>query len=108
MKGQGAKGGLCLLWKDKDLVSISSYSNNHIDAEILWEGKRFSFSGIYGFPETSQKTLTWELIRKLHSIFHGYWQETSMKYSIMKRNQVAQLETGDSWITSDSAWLTVS
>lgn len=61
----GASGGLCLLWKDKDLVSINSYSNNHIDSTIKWNGRIWRFSGVYGYPEAGNKHQTWNLIRCL-------------------------------------------
>lgn len=66
VRSNGASGGLCMLWKDQCTVLIKSYSNNHIDAEITWEGVTWRFTGIYGFPGASQKHKTWELICSLY------------------------------------------
>lgn len=49
------KGGLCLLWKDSKMVTIKSYSQNHIDSEIIWNGGVWRFTGIYGHPESNKK-----------------------------------------------------
>lgn len=39
VKSNGVSGGLCLLWKDSEMVGIRSYSNNHIDAQVKWKDK---------------------------------------------------------------------
>lgn len=61
IKSVGSRGGLCLLWKGQNLVSIKSFSRNHIDAEVDGNGRRWRFTGVYGYPEAGQKSLTWEL-----------------------------------------------
>lgn len=61
------KGGLCLLWKNAVDLRVISYSQNHIDCEILWNEKRWRFTGVYGYPEGNRKALTWSLLRKLHN-----------------------------------------
>lgn len=55
VKSEGAKGGLCLLWKDQHTVTINSLSQNHIDSTVNWCGKTWQFTGIYGHPETNKK-----------------------------------------------------
>lgn len=66
IKSIGAKGGICLLWKDPNQVSINSYSQNHIDTTITWCNRTWRFIGIYGFPKTNQKNQTWNLLRRLN------------------------------------------
>lgn len=57
VKSRGVRGGLCLLWKEQNsvLVLVQSFSQNHIDSEVIWKGKKWRFMGIYGFLEASQK-----------------------------------------------------
>lgn len=73
VNSSGAKGGLCLLWKEKEMVSITSFSNNHIDCAVKWNGINWRFTGLYGFPEKGQKSLTWDLIRRLNTTGNEPW-----------------------------------
>lgn len=66
VRSMGSSGGLCLFWKEKDSVTIKSYSANHIDSIISLGGKTWKFSGIYGHPETGKKHLTCNLLRSLY------------------------------------------
>lgn len=59
VRSVGAKGGLCIFWKDKDLLKVKSYSQNHIDIEISQKDKLWKFTGFYGFPESNQKIKSW-------------------------------------------------
>lgn len=58
VKSEGSRSGLCPLWKDQNIVFIQSFSNNHIDSIIVWSGKIWRFSNIYGWPEWGQKNKT--------------------------------------------------
>lgn len=63
-EGQG--GGLAILWKNKNEVSVASYSINHIDAVVDIQGwSRYRLTGIYGEPNRIRRRSTWELIRNL-------------------------------------------
>ncbi|MDO7987362.1 reverse transcriptase domain-containing protein, partial [Sweet potato little leaf phytoplasma] len=55
------------------MVKIESFSDNHIDSSVNWQDKQWRFTGIYGFPEQSQKHMTWSLIRKLHAHNNKPW-----------------------------------
>lgn len=66
VKSAGRSGGLCLLWSEMIEVEVLSYSQNHIDTKVIWEGRVTCFSGIYGHPESHRKILTWQLLRHLH------------------------------------------
>lgn len=73
IKSVGTKGGICLFWKGKDSVSIRSFSQNHIDSQVEWAGKKWQFTGVYGFPETNKKDQTWQLIRNLQNSSRQPW-----------------------------------
>jgi len=85
---RGRVGGLAFLWDKKVDATLLSYSLNHIDCTIHWEGddKVRRLSGIYGWPEThlkwkmrqlmadlkSHSDLPWLIGRDLNEIFyHG-------------------------------------
>lgn len=63
----GKSGGLCLYWRnDKMDFSLVSFSQNHICRNIKSEGvEPWRFIGIYRWPETSSKGLTFKMLRKL-------------------------------------------
>ena len=67
-------GGLALLWKNTMQIDVDSSSLNHIDV-IVNKGKEDSwrFTGIYGFPEASRKSDTWNLLRNLHRKYTLPW-----------------------------------
>lgn len=73
-RGRGRAGGVALLWRNSLEVRVTSFSNNHICAEIVdaWDFTWF-FSGIYGFPEDVNKHKTIELIRALTAACGGGW-----------------------------------
>ena len=48
----GYGGGLALLWNSSVVVHIQSYSNHHIDADVIHEdGLCWQVTGFYGHPE---------------------------------------------------------
>ncbi|XP_042983207.1 uncharacterized protein LOC122312617 [Carya illinoinensis] len=63
----GRKGGPAMLWGRELSLSISSYSQCHIDAYV----EDFSVhgvwyrAGVYGFPEVGQRHRTWDMLRLL-------------------------------------------
>ncbi|KAK5843523.1 hypothetical protein PVK06_005980 [Gossypium arboreum] len=62
----GSRGGLSLGWNGNGLVNLQSFSKNHIDVEIQEEeNSRWRFTGFYGAPEVRNKSVTWELLRRL-------------------------------------------
>ncbi|KAJ8428090.1 hypothetical protein Cgig2_024802 [Carnegiea gigantea] len=66
---RGRAGGLTLLWDKKVDVTLLSYSSNHIESTVRWEGEDtvWHFSGIYGWPESHLKWKTGQLITELKS-----------------------------------------
>ena len=75
-EGQGRKrrGGLALLWRREVHVSVTSYSQNHIDTMIRYRDHQpWRYTGIYGHPEESKKGQTGELLKSLVEEEHVPW-----------------------------------
>ncbi|KAL9429596.1 hypothetical protein AB3S75_031413 [Citrus x aurantiifolia] len=70
----GLKGELALCWNTEALVTITSYSNHHIDVVAQLEnGKQWRYTGIYRHPEMQQKQQTWTLLRRLSGLSNLSW-----------------------------------
>lgn len=55
-------------------VKLESFSRYHIDVHIKTEDLReWRFMGLYGNPEASNRSSTWNLIRTLNSIEQMPW-----------------------------------
>ncbi|KAL9151827.1 hypothetical protein ABFS82_11G077500 [Erythranthe guttata] len=63
----GRAGGLALLWQKNSEVSLISFSNHHIDAEIILPGSNTKgrVTGFYGYSERHLRHLSWELLTSL-------------------------------------------
>lgn len=73
---QGRSAGLALLWITEVQVTIRNYSSMHIHATIednILSQSSWDFTGIYGYPESSNKYKTWERIRTLHPQSQDKW-----------------------------------
>jgi exonuclease III len=65
----GRNGGLALLWKDDANVTISNFSQHHIDLNVSSaDGKLWRFTGFYGHPEAHCRHESWTLLDKLQSL----------------------------------------
>ena len=66
LSSNGNSGGIGLWWNNMD-VSVVSFSAHHIHGVVLDDNKNpwWHAVGIYGWPETSNKYLTWQLIRQI-------------------------------------------
>lgn len=71
----GIGGGLMALWKDSVEVILLTSSTNHLSCLLRWDNQpRFwHFCGFYGDPKTSNRHHTWELLRKLSTVYNGLW-----------------------------------
>ncbi|XP_031101984.1 uncharacterized protein LOC116005889 [Ipomoea triloba] len=59
-------GGLALLWRNSDSVTLLGYSNNYIDVRVTITGKPdWRLTCFYGFPERSRRQQAWDLLRDL-------------------------------------------
>ena len=68
VEARGHSGGIALLWRHKDEVSLSSFNKNHIDVIVSTkEGIKYRLTGVYGEPDRSKREETWSLIRNLAS-----------------------------------------
>ena len=67
-------GGLVLLWRGDVQLRVVSSSLNHVDT-IINEGRdnTWRFTGFYGAPETSNRHITWNLLRNLNAQFDFPW-----------------------------------
>ncbi|CAM8950756.1 unnamed protein product [Rhodiola kirilowii] len=61
---RGLAGGLALLWTEEVTLSILSYSQWHVDAEVMAEST-FRLTLFYGNPRASQRDESWHLLRRL-------------------------------------------
>lgn len=62
----GRSGGITLLWREKEQVTLISMSNNHIDVETTVAGMGHGrLTGIYGEPDRARRRKTWDLLRNL-------------------------------------------
>lgn len=65
---QGHSGGIALLWRDQNEVTLQTYNKNHIDVKVRnKDGVEFRVTGLYGEPDRRKKDETWSLIRMLSS-----------------------------------------
>lgn len=73
-EARSRRGGLALLWKEEWTVDICSYSTHFIDAKIRSVGMdEWRFTGVYGWPEESNKYRTGEMIKDLSHTSSGPW-----------------------------------
>ncbi|KAL9440617.1 hypothetical protein AB3S75_019313 [Citrus x aurantiifolia] len=62
----GRGGGLAFLWKAACEVTLLSYGQNYIDTEVeVADLGRWRITGFYGFPESSRRQASWNLLRSL-------------------------------------------
>ncbi|GMJ14221.1 hypothetical protein HRI_005091300 [Hibiscus trionum] len=62
----GSKGGLSLGWKPDCNITLSTYSQHHIDVIIREEDNEpWRFTGFYGNPIENERSRSWALLRQL-------------------------------------------
>ncbi|XP_052299532.1 uncharacterized protein LOC127903030 [Citrus sinensis] len=70
----GRSGGLALLWDANTNVSLLSYARNFIDVHVEVAGLGdWRLTGFYGFPESSRRRQSWDLLRFLSSSSTAPW-----------------------------------
>lgn len=72
---RGKSGGIGLLWNSATSVSVKSYTDHHIDAEVVSEDsqKPWRLTYLYGWPKGDKKHHTWSLLEKLESEVYDEW-----------------------------------
>ncbi|XP_031126982.1 uncharacterized protein LOC116029213 [Ipomoea triloba] len=62
----GLSGGLAMLWRCNNVVTLLNYSNNHIDLVVAVPGTpEWRITGFYGYSERSRRHEAWELLLTL-------------------------------------------
>ncbi|KAK4400699.1 putative ribonuclease H protein, partial [Sesamum angolense] len=71
----GKGGGLALLWDKEVFVDLVSFSRYHMDARVqLREGEDYwRFTGFYGEPDSSKRTVSWDLLIRLSRLSNLPW-----------------------------------
>ncbi|XP_062021085.1 uncharacterized protein LOC133737569 [Rosa rugosa] len=68
-KGVSRAGGLCWMWAEDVTVEVQSYSDSHVDVDVVvgeaTDPKRWRFTGFYGQPKVENRYLSWLLLRTL-------------------------------------------
>ena len=66
----GQSGGLALLWKATSNVNLLQFATNFIDVEVeVPDLGKWRLTGYYGYPESSRRRKSWDLLRLLASSF---------------------------------------
>lgn len=65
--------GLLLMWKDTLQVNLLSFSNSHIDVEVIQGESKFRFTGMYGTFYRQRKHEDWELLDRLRNDSNLPW-----------------------------------
>uniref|UniRef100_A0A803QJ80 Reverse transcriptase domain-containing protein n=1 Tax=Cannabis sativa TaxID=3483 RepID=A0A803QJ80_CANSA len=74
VESQGRGGGIAMLWKDNEEVSLVDFSNNHINVTVKLErGGAWLFTGLYGEPNRNLRHKTWSQICDLAASIEGPW-----------------------------------
>ncbi|KAL0404334.1 UNVERIFIED_CONTAM: hypothetical protein Sradi_2074200 [Sesamum radiatum] len=68
VESRGKSGGLALFWNKSVDVQLQSFSHYHIDVSVRLSNSEewWRFSGVYGEPDTSKRTVFWNLLSRLH------------------------------------------
>ncbi|CAN0884567.1 hypothetical protein LINGRAHAP2_LOCUS14879 [Linum grandiflorum] len=71
---RGRSGGLCMLWREKDVVQITHFQNYFINANSRGAlDDTFRVTGFYGSPERERRKESWDLLRRLNQVTYGPW-----------------------------------
>ncbi|KAL9690315.1 hypothetical protein QQ045_010712 [Rhodiola kirilowii] len=72
ISSRGRAGGLAILWKEDQVVSLTSYSSHHIDVVVELEAQ-FRLTLFYGDPRAQNRGSSWDLIRRLAGLCDLPW-----------------------------------
>ena len=63
VENEGHRGGLALLWKTKNTVSLLSFSRNFIDMVVKFPNLPvWWMTGLYGCPERRRRKESWDIL----------------------------------------------
>lgn len=95
---KGSRGGLSLAWKGDIAVTLRSFSKYHINVMVK-EGddkEEWRLTSFYGLPYVQDKSVSWDLLRKLGQdknypwLVCGYFNK--ILYSFEKRGGIPREE----------------
>ncbi|GKV22985.1 hypothetical protein SLEP1_g32779 [Rubroshorea leprosula] len=70
----GRGGGLAMLWRDDFSLTISTFSQSHLDVEIVDPGEgKWRLTGFYGRPEAARRKESWTLLKSLKAASSQPW-----------------------------------
>jgi hypothetical protein len=71
----GRSGGLALLWRDGDDLTIQNFTRRHINADVRIPGsdRWWHLTCFYGHPVLAKRHESWTLLRHLRSLCTGAW-----------------------------------
>ncbi|KAK3210987.1 hypothetical protein Dsin_015693 [Dipteronia sinensis] len=73
VESEGNSGGLLLLWREWDVV-VQSFSKGHIDVKVRMDnGMVWHFTGFYGNPNQSNRSFSWELLKRIRWVDKLPW-----------------------------------
>ncbi|XP_073051725.1 uncharacterized protein [Primulina eburnea] len=62
----GRSGGIGVLWRKSEQVTVTNYSSNHVDLRVSDDmNGEWRCTGYYGYPERTRRRDSWNLIRSL-------------------------------------------
>lgn len=100
--GPGHGGGLALFWKQTSSVTIKSYSQNHIDAEITLENiPPWRLTFFYGYPERKRRKESWNLLRLLASQSSLPWAIGGDFNNLLRENEKKGRHKHPNWLLND-------
>ncbi|KAK6139303.1 hypothetical protein DH2020_026962 [Rehmannia glutinosa] len=69
----GNSDGLALMWKEEINLTVKLMGRFFVDTVILSDEGLWRFMGFYGNPNKSLHTLSWDLLRRMHSQMSLPW-----------------------------------
>ncbi|XP_074282866.1 uncharacterized protein LOC141607414 [Silene latifolia] len=69
----GRSGGLAFMWKKHVKCVFRPASIHHMDFEIQETNGNWRVMGFYGWPNVTERYLSWELLRELGAQYKGPW-----------------------------------
>ncbi|CAJ2632797.1 unnamed protein product [Trifolium pratense] len=71
---EGRGGGLALMWFSSFQCSVTNFSSNHIDIEVMDSGSgNWRLTGFYGFPGSCRRRDSWNFLRHLSRLSPQPW-----------------------------------
>ncbi|KAK9734769.1 hypothetical protein RND81_04G162300 [Saponaria officinalis] len=71
----GRSAGLAILWKEGISVEVISSTSHHLDVKIkgLFGEREWRLTGFYGWADTEEKRLSWQLLRDIKGYSNLPW-----------------------------------